>query len=85
MRISNLQMTEGTGWTGYTSANHLGAIYQASPQKASKLVTRIKQSTYGTDIDSFLGQFSPLYLDNQDDYTWDLQGSGYKNIPLVEA
>ena len=85
MRISNLQMTEGTGWVGYTSRNHLGAIYQDSPQKASQMVTRIRQATFGNDIDTFLGQFSPLYLENGEDYTWDLEGSGTKNVPLVEA
>ena len=84
-RISPLQMTEGVAWSGYTSDNHLGAIFQNEPQKASKLITRIKQVNFGVDLDSFLGSFQPLYLDNDHDYEWDLQGSGRKNVPLVEA
>ncbi len=84
-KISPLQMTEGTAWSGYTSSNHLGAIFNDRPQVASKLVTRIKQANFGLDLDTFLGQFDPLYLDNDSDYEWSLQGSGRKNVPLVEA
>jgi hypothetical protein len=32
-----------------------------------------------------LEQFTPLYLDTDDDFEWDLIGSAKKNVPLVEA
>jgi hypothetical protein len=84
-KISPFQMTEAKSWTGLTTSNHLGAIYQAAPQKASKLMTRIAQTNFGMDLDSYLDQFSPLYLDTDEDFEWDLIGSAKKNVPLVEA
>ena len=84
-KISPFQMTEAQAWTGLTTKNHLGAIYQSSPQVASKLMTRIHQTNFGLDLDSYLEQFSPLTLDSDDDFTWELIGSAKKNVPLVEA
>jgi hypothetical protein len=85
MKISPFQMTEAQAWTGLTTKNHLGAIYQASPQKASKLMTRIHNTNFGLDLDTVLDQYSPLYLDTDDDFEWDLVGTAKKNVPLVEA
>jgi hypothetical protein len=84
-KISPFQMTEGQSWAGLTTKNHLGAIYQANPQAASKLMTRIHQTNFGLDLDTYLGQFTPLYLDTDDDFEWELIGTAKKNIPLVEA
>lgn len=84
-QISQLQMTEAKSWTGLTDKNHIGAIFGSEPQKASKMLTRISQVNFGQDLDSYLDQFSPLYLDTDDDFTWDLMGSGKKNVPLIEA
>ena len=84
-KISPFQMTEAQAWAGLTTKNHLGAIYQSKPQMASKLMTRIAQTNFGLDLDSYLDQFSPLYLDTDDDFEWDLIGSAKKNVPLVEA
>ena len=84
-KISQFQMTEAKSWAGLTDKNHLGAIFQSESQKASKLLTRIAQTNFGLDLDSYLDQFKPLYLDTDDDFTWDLVGSGKKNVPLVEA
>ena len=84
-KISPFQMTEAQAWTGLTTKNHLGAIYQTNPQMASKLMTKIHQTNFGLDLDTYLNQFSPLVLDKDDDFEWDLIGSAKKNVPLVEA
>lgn len=84
-KISPFQMTEAKSWAGLTTKNHLGSIFQIEPQKASKLLTRIAQVNFGLDLDTYLDQFQPLYLDTDDDFTWELVGSGKKNVPLVEA
>jgi len=84
-KISPFQMTEAQSWSGLTTTNHMGAIYQANPQMASKLMTRINQTNFGLDLDTYLDQFTPLYLDSDDDFEWDLIGSAKKNVPLVEA
>ena len=78
-------MTEAQAWTGLTTKNHLGAIYQAKPQQASKLMTRIHQTNFGLDLDTYLEQFSPVYLETDDDFEWDLIGRAKKNVPLVVA
>lgn len=84
-KISQFQMTEPKSHAGLTTKNHLGSMFGTEPQKASKLLTRIAQVNFGLDLDSYLDQFAPLYLDTDDDFTWDLVGSGKKNVPLVEA
>jgi hypothetical protein len=84
-KISPFQMTEAQSWAGLTTTNHLGAIYQAKPQMASKLMTRIHQTNFGLDLDSYLDRFDPLYLDNDNDFEWDLIGTAKKNVPLVVA
>jgi hypothetical protein len=84
-KISPFQMTEAQAWAGLTTKNHLGAIYQSQPQMASKLMTRIHQTNFGLDLDSYLDQFSPLYLDTDDDFEWELIGTAKKNVPLIEA
>ncbi len=53
-KISPFQMTEAQSWAGLTTKNHLGAIYQSKPQMASKLMTRIAQTNFGLDLDSYL-------------------------------
>jgi len=83
LKISPLQEYGPKDWAGLTTKNHLGAMFGVEPQKASKLVTRIHQINYGMDLDSYLNKFSPLYLESDEDFTWMLQGTGDKNIPIV--
>ena len=82
-------MTEGQSWAGLTTTNHLGAIYQAAPQVASKVMSQIHQTNFGLNLDTYLNKFSPIYLDTDDDFTWELNSrtrqprksneSGYAN------
>lgn len=85
MKINSLQMYESTNWSGLTTANHLGSLFDIEPQQASQLLTRIYNVNFGMDLDSYLNQFKPLYLESDDDFEWRLQGSGRKNVPLVSA
>jgi len=85
MKISPFQMTEAQSWAGLTTTNHLGAIYQAAPQVASKVMSQIHQTNFGLNLDTYLNKFSPIYLDTDDDFTWELIGTAKKNIPVVEA
>jgi len=84
--ISPFQMTEAQSWSGLTTTNHLGAIYQDKPQMASKLMSRIHQTNFGLDLDTYLDSIAtPLYLDSDSDFEWELIGTSKKNVPLVEA
>lgn len=78
-------MTEAKEWTGLTDKNHLGSIFQSSPQKASKLLTRIYETNFGQDLDSYLERFGSKQLDTNDDFVWDLMGTAKKNVPLIRA
>jgi len=82
MKISPLQEYKPTDWSGLTTKNHLGALYGIEPQKASKLVSRIHQINFGMDLDTYLNQFGTKELESDDDFTWMLQGTGDKNIPI---
>jgi hypothetical protein len=84
-KLSPFQMTDGKAWAGLTTKNHIGAIWQAAPQKASNIMSRVFQTNFGQDLDSYLNQFGAKTLDRSDDFTWELIGSARRNIPLVEA
>ncbi len=85
MKISALQMTDATSWKGLTTENHLGAIWNAAPQKANNMITKIQQNYFGNDIDSILNRFPTKEFDDDTDYTWDLESQLIDNLPLVEA
>jgi hypothetical protein len=85
MQVNFLQMTDAKSWSGMTTKNHLGAIFESRPQLASKMITRMLSQYYGTSLDAQLSQIPSLTLDTDDDYTWKLIGSAERNIPLVEA
>jgi hypothetical protein len=85
MKISFLQTTDAKAWSGMTTKNHLGAIYEQKPQQASTLVSRMLSQYYGSSLDSLLSSIPAKYLDTDDDFTWKLIGSSERNIPLVEA
>ena len=84
-RLSPLQMTDATTWKGLTTENHLGAIWQQSPQKVSDMIMTIQQSYFGDNIDSVLAKFPTLTFEDDRDFTWDLQSQGLDNIELIEA
>lgn len=72
-------------WGGLTTENHFNAIFQREPQKASQLTSLVLQAKYGMTFEDFLNQMPIKYLDLDDDFVWDLVGSGKKNIPLLVA
>ncbi len=72
-------------WKGMTRENHLGAIFQKQPQKASQLMVQLLAYYRGKSLDTFLSQFPVKEFDSDEEYTWDVIGSSRRNIPLVEA
>lgn len=84
-RLSPLQMTDATTWKGLTTENHLGAIWQQAPQKVSDMITNIQQNYFGNNIDTVLSRFDTLEMEDDRDFTWELQSQGLDNIPLVEC
>lgn len=84
-RVSPLQEYEPQDWSGLTTKNHLGAIYQAHPQEAGEMVDMLYKANKGTNFANFLKKFKPKYMATDDDFRWRLQGSSKKNIPLTEC
>lgn len=84
-KLGKFQMTGFSYWKGLTSENHLGAIYQLAPQKASSLMVQLLAYHYGKTLDTFLSQFPTKEFDDDSEYTWDVIGSSRRNIPLIEA
>lgn len=85
MQIDFRQITDAKSWSGITTKNHIGSIFESRPQLASKLMTRMLSQYYGATLEAQLSEIPAQYLDTDDDYTWKLIGSTERNIPLVEA
>lgn len=85
MSVGKFVMTQAKSFTGVTTRNHLGAIWQQAPQMASKITTQLLQESGMKNLDSFLNSLPVKTLDTDDDFVWKLAGSSERNIPLVEA
>jgi len=72
-------------YKGLSSKNHMGALFQSAPQKGSNLVVQLLAYQQGKTLDTLLSTFPTKEFDNDEEYTWDVTGSSYRNIPLVEA
>lgn len=85
MSVGKFVMTQAKSFSGLTTRNHLGAIWQQAPQMASKITTQLLQESGMKNLDSFLNKLPVKVLDTDDDFLWRLAGSSERNIPLVEA
>jgi hypothetical protein len=85
MSIAKYVMTKGKHWSGLTTRNHLGAIYQSKPQVASAITGILLQSAGMKNLDTVLNQFPTKMIDDEGDFTWKLIGAHERNIPLVKA
>jgi len=85
MLISKLQTTTSKDWSGMTTENHLGYLYQQQPQLVSDIIEMLyKVNLGGEDIVAYLNKFPKMYVDDPDTpYEWLLQGADEKNIPLI--
>ena len=66
MSIAKYVMTKGKHWSGLTTRNHLGAIYQSKPQVASKITGVLLQSAGLKNLDTVLSQFPVKYLEDEE-------------------
>ena len=84
-KLGKFQMLGFQTWKGLTRENHLGSIFQNSPQKATNLMVQLLAYYRGKTLDTFLNQFPVREFDDDSEYYWDIIGSSRRNIPLVEA
>lgn len=83
--LGKFQTREFSYWKGLTKDNHLGAIFQRAPQKATNLMVQLLAYQRGKTLDTLLNQFPTREFENNEEYTWDVIGSSRRNIPLLEA
>lgn len=83
--LGKFQMIGFQHWKGLTKDNHLGAIFQLAPQKASSLMVELLAYHRGKTLDTFLSRFPTKEFEDDNEYYWDVIGSSGRNIPLVEA
>lgn len=83
--LGKFQTREFSYWKGLTKDNHLGAIFQKAPQKATNLMVQLLAYQRGKTLDTLLNQFPTREFENDDEYTWNVIGSSRRNIPLLEA
>lgn len=56
-KLGKFQMVGFQHWKGLTKDNHLGSIFQLSPQKATNLMVQLLAYQRGKTLDTFLNQF----------------------------
>ena len=84
-KLGKFQMQGFSHWKGLTLENHLGAIFQTAPQKASNLMVKLLAYYRGKTLETFLSKFPTKEFEDDTEYYWDIIGSTQRNIPLVEA
>jgi len=67
MSIGKFVMTKGKSWSGLTLKNHIGSIFGAKPQLASKLTTVLLQNAGMKNLDTTLSKFPEKVLETSDD------------------
>lgn len=85
-RLGKFQTKMFSGWApSISKANHVSAIYQSSPQKATNVMVQLMARNFGKTLDSLLSTFPTKEFESDDEITWDVIGSARRNIPLLEA
>ena len=85
-KLGKFQMMGFQGWRGsVTKDNHISAIFQSMPQKASQLMVRLLAYSHGGKLASFINSLPTKEFESDDEYTWDIIGSARRSIPLIEA
>lgn len=85
-KLSKFQKVGFTSWQGLSSDNHISAIGQLGPQRATNMMVNLLAFHNGyTSIESDLLQLPVKEFENDEEFYWDVLASSRRNIPLVEA
>ena len=84
-KLSKFQKIGYTSWAGLSSDNHIAAIGQLGPQKATNLMVNLLAFHNGYSLESQLLQLPVKEFENDEEFYWDVLASARKNVPLVEA
>lgn len=85
-KLNPFQMVGFKAWNPkITKLNHIRAIYEQAPQKATDLMVQLLAWNKGKTLDTYLSKFPTKEFDSDSEFTWDVVGDSDRNIPLVEA
>src|SRR5574344_744062 len=86
-QLNKYQMRPAYGWgPGVTQRKHVAEIFAKQPIMLNDVVTRAFTANNGYLFSTFLKEHTQVReFDADEEYTWKLVGSTYKNIPLIEA
>jgi hypothetical protein len=84
--INPFQILEQQSWQGMTTPYNLGALWQKDPVKAYAFVTKVLSANNIPDRAREMEKYPVMLVDTPDsEFYWDLVGTAYKNIQLIEA
>lgn len=84
-KLSKFQMQPINSWKGLTSDNHIAALGQYGPQKATNIMVNLLAFQTGASLESQLIKLPVREFENDEEFYWDVLASARKNVPLVEA
>lgn len=72
--------------TGVTQMKSLAELGLKKPEHLDKMVTRIWAENYGPAFSNLIDKYAKVMtFEAAEEYTWDLIGNVYKNIPVIEV
>lgn len=86
-QLNNYKLRPGYGWgPGVTQRKHVAEIGAKNPIMMNEVVVRAFTANYGYQFSNLLKEHTSVReFESDDEYTWKLITSSYKNIPLLEA
>lgn len=84
-KLNAFQMYEPKYFSGQVSDTFFSSLWQRKPQMASNIIRQVL-SRNTNSYASYLSKFSTLKIeDHEEEFSWKMIASTYRNIPLVEA
>ena len=72
--------------TPITQMKTLAELGMIAPEQLPRIVTRMWSDTYGPVLSTLIDRYAhTMTFTSENDYTWKIQGSSYRNIPVIEV
>jgi len=86
MQLGRFQVTDAKAFAGMINPeNTLGAIWKTAPTKINDTMIKLLAIHRGKSLENMLSMFDTKWVENDNEFYWELIGSSRRNIPLAEA
>jgi len=85
MKVKPFKITYPRDISGMVKTENLAYNFGIAPQKATEAVIKLRRANAGEDMNTYLSKFPIKKFKTQDDFVWDIQADGDKNIPLTKC